>query len=58
MSQRNVQKLEKPAVKRTLRRFWRSRAWCLARAFLAVFTSRRLRGAAHLREHLGDGPHQ
>lgn len=39
MSQRNVQKLEKPAVKRTLRRFWEVTRMVPGAAFLAVFTS-------------------
>ena len=39
MSQRNVQKLEKPAVQRTLRRFWEVTRMKPGAAFLAVFTS-------------------
>ena len=39
MSQRNVTKLEKPAVKRTLRRFWEVTRMKPGAAFLAVFTS-------------------
>lgn len=39
MSQRNVQKLEKPAVKRTLRRFWEVTRMVPGAAFLSVFTS-------------------
>ncbi len=39
MSQRNVQKLEKPAVKRTLRRFWEVTKLVPGAALLAVFTS-------------------
>ena len=39
MSQRNVTKLEKPAVKRTLRRFWEVTRMKPGAAALAVFTS-------------------
>ena len=39
MSQRNVQKLEKPAVQRTLRRFREVTRMKPGAAFLAVFTS-------------------
>lgn len=39
MSQRNVSKLEKPAVKRTLKRFWEVTRMKPGAAFLAVFTS-------------------
>lgn len=39
MSQRNVSKLEKPAIKRTLRRFWEVTRMKPGAAFLAVFTS-------------------
>ena len=39
MSQRNVQKLEKPAVQRTLRRFWEVTRMKPGAALLAVFTS-------------------
>ena len=39
MSQRNVTKLEKPAVRRTLRRFWEVTRMKPGAAVLAVFTS-------------------
>ncbi len=39
MSQRNVSKLEKPAVQRTLKRFWEVTRMKPGAAFLAVFTS-------------------
>ena len=39
MSQRNVTKLEKPAVRRTLRRFWEVTRMKPGAAALAVFTS-------------------
>ena len=39
MSQRNVTKLEKPAVRRTLRRFWEVTRMKPGATALAVFTS-------------------